>query len=203
VIRGGFVLEAMGLVAVALAISPHVTLPGLMPGFALFGIGYGFAASQLVNVILSDVARDKAGVAGAANTTGRQVGAALGVAVMGAVLSVGTIRHATAAIARSPLPPALRQQAADQVRARGVSFVPAAANAHDLDVLHRTMTSSLVAGARPALLFAAAVALAGAFVALLIPNPSPASPEVAAPVEVGTSDIANAEVVVLAEGGAW
>jgi hypothetical protein len=89
------------------------------------------------------------------------------------------------------------------VRARGVSFVPAAANAHDIDVLHRTMTSSLVAGARPALLFAAAVALAGAFVALLIPNPSPASPEVAAPVEVGTSDIANAEVVVLAEGGAW
>ena len=92
VIRLGLALEASGLVAVALAVSPGVTLAGLIPGFLLFGIGYGFASSQLVNVVLSDVSREKAGVASAANTTARQVGAALGVAVMGAVLSAETIR---------------------------------------------------------------------------------------------------------------
>ncbi len=203
VIRGGLVLESIGLVAVSLAVSQRVTLLGLLPGFALFGIGYGFASSQLVNVILSDVPRDKTGVAGAANTTGRQVGAALGVAVMGATLSVLTVHHASSALARSPLPAALRQRAADQIRARGVSFVPSAGNPHDLQVLQRTLTSSIVAGARPALLFAAAVALAGAFVALLIPNPTSPSTVAAAPVDVGPGEVGRAETVVLAEGGAW
>jgi EmrB/QacA subfamily drug resistance transporter len=202
VIRGGLVLESVGLVAVTLAVTPRVTMLGLIPGFALFGIGYGFAASQLVNVILSDVARDKAGVAGAANTTGRQVGAALGVAVMGAMLSVGAIRHATRSLAHSPLPVAVRQRAADQIRARGVSFVPSASNPHDLAVLRKTLTSSIFAGARPPLLFAAAVAFAGALVALLIPSSS-AHEDTTPPVDVAATDVAQAEAVVLAEGGGW
>jgi hypothetical protein len=203
VIRGGLVLEAIGLVAVAFAVSPHVTLLGLLPGFALFGVGYGFASSQLVNVILSDVARDKAGVAGAANTTGRQVGAALGVAVMGALLATRAVRHATAALARSPLPAAVRARAAGQVRAQGVSFVPSAVSPHDLAVLRHTLTASIAAGARPALLFAAAVALAGAAVALLIPDPASAEATTEPPVDEALGDVARAEAVVLAEGGAW
>jgi predicted MFS family arabinose efflux permease len=203
VVRGGLVLESVGLVGVALAVSPRVSLLGLLPGFAVFGIGYGFAASQLVNVILSDVPRDKAGVAGAANTTGRQVGAALGVAVMGALLSTQVVHNATHALARSSLPAAVRTRAAAQIRAQGVSYVPSASAPHDLAVLRHTMSASIASSARPALLFAAAVALAGAMVALLIPNPASTTAVPEPVVDEAVGDVARAEVVVLAEGGAW
>jgi hypothetical protein len=173
VIRLGLALESSGLVAVAFAVSPQVSLTRLLPGFFLFGVGYGFASSQLVNVVLSDVPRDKAGVASAANTTARQVGAALGVAVMGAILSAQTIRRATHAMTHSDLTAAVKNQATKQIRARGVSFVPPSGSApHDLAVLGKTMTSSISEGARPALLFAAALAFVGALVSLLIPDTS-------------------------------
>ena len=42
----------------------------LLPGFALFGIGIGFAGSQLNNVILSDVPAERSGAASGANTHG-------------------------------------------------------------------------------------------------------------------------------------
>ena len=90
-------LEAVGLVVVASMISPHTTLLALLPGMALFGLGVGFASSQLTNVILSDIDPEKAGVASGTNTTVRQVGAALGIAVIGSLLNAQTIKHAVRA----------------------------------------------------------------------------------------------------------
>jgi hypothetical protein len=70
-------------------------------------------------------------------------------------------------------------------------------------VLRHTLTASIATGARPALLFAAAVALAGALVALLIPNPTSTAAVHQPVVDEAVEDVARAEVVVLAEGGAW
>ena len=61
VVRIGLVLEALGLVAMVLAISPQLTFVSLLPGLVLFGIGIGFAGSQLTNVILSDIPNDRVG----------------------------------------------------------------------------------------------------------------------------------------------
>jgi NAD kinase len=92
---------------------------------------------------------------------------------MGAVLSAQTIRRATHAVAHSDLTAAVKTQATKEIRARGVSFVPpTGSSAHSLAVLGKTMTSSISDGARPALLFAATLALMGALVALLIPDTS-------------------------------
>ena len=101
-VRVGLVSETIGLVVVALSISPSMTFLDLLPGFILFGLGIGFATSQLTNVILSDVDLDKSGVASGANTTVRQVGAALGIAVIGSILTVQTIHHTTERVRASP-----------------------------------------------------------------------------------------------------
>jgi len=92
-VRIGLVLNAAGLIGMAIQLRPGVTFPELLPVFALFGVGIGLASSQLTNVILSDVDPDKAGVASGANSTVRQVGSALGVATMGAILASGELRH--------------------------------------------------------------------------------------------------------------
>src|SRR3954462_9440984 len=55
IVRIGLALEAIGLATVALAVSPTLTFWELLPGSVIFGIGVGFASSQLTNVILSDI----------------------------------------------------------------------------------------------------------------------------------------------------
>lgn len=91
IVRLGLVLNALGLLGMALLLREDVTFLQLAGPFALFGVGIGLAGSQLVNLILADVPAEKAGVASGANTTVRQVGSALGVAVMGAVLASGPL----------------------------------------------------------------------------------------------------------------
>ena len=52
----GLALEAIGLVLVAaLVVQPDVSFLALLPGMVVFGLGVGFASSQLTNVILSDI----------------------------------------------------------------------------------------------------------------------------------------------------
>jgi hypothetical protein len=55
------------------------------------------ASSQLTNVILSEVPRERAGSASGVATTNNALGAALGVALLGAVLRVGTFSDAGSA----------------------------------------------------------------------------------------------------------
>ncbi|MEY2463744.1 MAG: hypothetical protein QOH64_1882 [Acidimicrobiaceae bacterium] len=171
VVRYGLALEAVGLCAIAAVITPRLTLLSLMPGFALFGIGLGFASSQLTNVILSDIPKDHAGAASGANTTVRQIGAALGIAIIGSLLSTQTIRNAIDRVAGSTLPPGLKAQTIGQLHTSGVGFTPPSGiSAADATTLRTTIESSIAAGARPALLFAAAVVSIGAALSLLIPK---------------------------------
>jgi hypothetical protein len=55
------------------------------------------ASSQLTNVILSEVPRERAGSAGGVATTNNAVAAALGVAVLGAVLRLAALTDAHSA----------------------------------------------------------------------------------------------------------
>jgi EmrB/QacA subfamily drug resistance transporter len=174
VVRIGLVLEAVGLAVVALMISTHTTLLALFPGSALFGIGVGFASSQLTNVIQSDIDKAKAGVASGTNTTVRQVGAALGIAVIGSLLNAQTIKHAVRSVRTIALPHNVQTATIERIRAKGVNFAPLPGMPRAQGIaLTRALERSVVAGARPALLFAAAVVTLGAFLSLLIPDIGP------------------------------
>jgi hypothetical protein len=52
----------------------------------VYGIGVGFATAQLTSIVLSDVPVERSGIASGANSTLRQVGSALGIAVLGTIL---------------------------------------------------------------------------------------------------------------------
>ncbi len=193
VVRTGLVFEAVGLVVVALMISPHTTLLALVPGSVLFGIGVGFASSQLTNVILSEVDRDKAGVASGTNTTVRQVGAALGIAVIGSLLNAQAIRHAVRAVrASARISASVKAATIASIRAKGVNYAPAAgAPRGEVHALTQALQTSVVSGARPALLFAAGVVALGALLSLLIPTYGPPPPAATAPgVEPGEIAVA-------------
>ncbi len=84
VITIGMALEALSLLWMSQIIA--VDGPSLIPPLILYGIGLGLAIAQLANVVLSDIPANKAGAASGANNTLRQLGASLGIAIIGAVL---------------------------------------------------------------------------------------------------------------------
>ena len=86
VVSLGMALEAVGIVATTFLIS--TTVSGFMLAIPLFvyGIGVGFATAQLTSIVLSDVPVESSGIASGANSTLRQVGSALGIAILGTVL---------------------------------------------------------------------------------------------------------------------
>ncbi len=175
VVRIGLTLEVLGLATVAFAISPDVSFMSLLPGFVLFGGGIGFAVAQLTNVVLSDVPADRSGSASGANSTVRQMGAALGIAVVGTLLTTLTIRHAVDAInGASELPPDVKATVITGVRAGGVSFdATSVGSPGAATTVRHALDAAVTAGARPALFFAAGVVAIGTMVSFLIPNVGP------------------------------
>ena len=174
-VQVGLVSETIGLVVVALAIRPSMSFLDLLPGFVLFGMGVGFATSQLTNVILSDVDLDKSGVASGANTTVRQVGAALGIAVIGSILTVQTIQHTTERVRASPGRLCTGQGAVGGCDPGGRAQLPASPGhaAREAAALSRALDQGVADGARFALFFAAGLVTIGSFLSLLIPPVGP------------------------------
>lgn len=83
----GLGLEVLGIAIAALVLSPTVS-PWLLAGIlAAYGFGTGLASAQLASVVLAQVPLNRSGMASAAQSTFRQIGSAIGVALAGTVLA--------------------------------------------------------------------------------------------------------------------
>ncbi|HEY4333476.1 MAG TPA: hypothetical protein VGM78_12925, partial [Ilumatobacteraceae bacterium] len=158
-----------------ISVTPGVTFWTILPGLALFGIGVGFASSQLTSVILAEIEFGRSGVASAATSTSRQMGSAFGVAVIGSIITVQTTNRAIAALRHSSqLVGDARSEVIAGVRALGPNYVPSAAlSAADVKAAQETLTKALATGTQIALLFATVVVFLGAFLSFLIPRGAP------------------------------
>jgi len=86
-LSAGAAMCAGGLMLVDL--DADTSLGWLLVSYLVFGLGFGLVNAPIANTALSGMPRSQAGVAAAVASTSRQVGAALGVAVVGSVLSSG------------------------------------------------------------------------------------------------------------------
>lgn len=93
----GLVLELIGVGVLAVLLTDHSSLLLIAGLLVVYGIGLGLAAAQLTSTVLSQVPADQSGQGSATQSTVRQVGSALGTAVIGAVLSQG-ITHQLAGV---------------------------------------------------------------------------------------------------------
>jgi EmrB/QacA subfamily drug resistance transporter len=89
-VRFGVLLELVGVVATAFAIGANSGWGWVAPGLLIYGIGVGFATAQLTGVIMIDVPQSKAGQGSGSQSTVRQIGSALGIAVIGTTLFTAT-----------------------------------------------------------------------------------------------------------------
>ena len=74
-------------------ISDSTPFSWLFAAYVAFGIGFGFVNAPITNAAVSGMPRAQAGVASAIASTSRQIGATLGVAVVGALVTskIGTV----------------------------------------------------------------------------------------------------------------
>jgi EmrB/QacA subfamily drug resistance transporter len=81
----GLTLQAVGLAWLALVARASTPYPDLVPGFILAGIGMGLTFAPSATAVLADMAPDDHATASSTNSTIREIGVALGVAVLVAV----------------------------------------------------------------------------------------------------------------------
>ena len=85
-VRIGVALEMVGVAGVALVASQSGGWFAVAPFLLIYGIGVGLATAQLTGVIMVDVPVQKIGQASGSQSTVRQIGSALGIAVLGSIL---------------------------------------------------------------------------------------------------------------------
>src|SRR5437660_1784879 len=89
--------ELAGALAAAAVVSADVGWVTVASALVLFGLGAGLASSQLTNIILSEVPRERAGSVSGIATITNALGAALGIAIIGSVLRAGVLADAVSA----------------------------------------------------------------------------------------------------------
>ena len=119
VLQLGMLLEVIGIAWLGFAISTTVTGWMLAPGLFLYGMGVGFATAQLTGVILSEVPVAESGQASAVQSTARQVGAAIGTAILGTVLIVSLGTTVQSELEARGLPTAQAEEVANVVANSG------------------------------------------------------------------------------------
>ena len=110
VVTTGMALEALGILATTLLINADLDARLLLIPLFFYGIGVGFATAQLTSIVLSDVPAQRSGLASGTNSTVRQVGSALGIAILGTILFTVLVDQTAANLADVPgLPPAAQE----------------------------------------------------------------------------------------------
>ena len=96
VVRTGLALEALAVGGLALSLSLSVSTWVIAVLLFVYGFGVGFATAQLTSLLLADVPVDESGQASGLQSSVRQLGSALGVALLGGFL-IGQLASATRA----------------------------------------------------------------------------------------------------------
>ncbi|MEO8287895.1 MAG: MFS transporter [Chloroflexota bacterium] len=176
VVSAGMLIEAVSIFLLGFVLSVDVSLMTLIPVLVLYGIGVGLAIAQLTNITLSDIPMQYAGVASGANNTVRQVGAAIGVAVLGAIFSAQIASTGKSELAASNAIPAPIKSAIETALDNGSAtdtsqYSGDAANSPLGTAISGIVNDAITAGTRDAAFAAGFFVLMGALSSLLIPNP--------------------------------
>jgi EmrB/QacA subfamily drug resistance transporter len=116
----GVAIFSVGLVTLALRASVDGGYMSVLPGLLVIGLGMGLTMTPSTAAITETLPSDKQGVASALNDTSREVGGAVGVALLGSVLSSGYQSSMEPAL--EGLPPEVAHPASEGI---GGAFVAA------------------------------------------------------------------------------
>jgi EmrB/QacA subfamily drug resistance transporter len=182
VVRVGLGTEAVAVAGLAITLSADISGWLIAAWLFLYGIGVGMATAQLTSVILADIPVNESGQASGLQSTFRQLGSALGVAILGSLL-IGTLGRSTEAqLTAAGMPEQAATQATEVVTSSAGAVIPtlqanpataAAGDAAAAGMIHASKVTTGVAAAIITLGLAATWALPPTPPAPAAPNPGP------------------------------
>ncbi len=178
VVRVGLALETVAIAGLAVTLS--TTVPGAVIALWLFvyGVGVGMATAQLTSVILVEVPVAESGQASGFQTTVRQLGSALGVALLGGLLITTMTSQTSTRMAESALTPAQRDQVVSLVHTTAGAGIPALAADPALAPAQADAEEALVQASRVTTAVAAGILAVGLAATLALPPlPGDAEPQ--------------------------
>lgn len=181
----GLALAALGMVAL-LPVDEGWSWPALLPGLVLAGVGVGLANPALGTAAVDGIPPERSGMAAGATNTARQLGNALGIVALAAVLQAAAFGSARQAVGGAGPE---RRDLLDRL-AGGDLPGALAVGGPDPSAIVALYESAQTDGIRLALAVAATVAVVGAAVTTFLMRPttapSPIAPPPTEPVEVPT-----------------
>ncbi|HXP54305.1 MAG TPA: MFS transporter [Streptosporangiaceae bacterium] len=185
IIPAGMVLMGAGLLDFSTA-GVHTGYPALAVAVAIMGAGMGLVMAPASNTIMTTVPAHQAGAGSAINDTIREVGGALGVAIVGSLAAAVYRSHLSTALHAAHVPAAVTKVATGSVAAaNAVGARVGGASGHQLvAAAHSAYVTAMADGMR----VAAAVAVIAAVISYLALAPrrgaTAAAPEPAEAPEV-------------------
>jgi EmrB/QacA subfamily drug resistance transporter len=185
VIPAGMVLMGIGLLDLATA-GVHTSYPPLAIAVAIMGAGMGLVMAPASDTIMTTVPAHQAGAGSAINDTIREVGGALGVAIVGSLSAAVYRSHLTGLLAGAHLPAAVTSAAAGSVAAADAAGAQAggAGGQQLVAAAHSAFVTAMADGMRVAAVVAMVAAVASFFAlasrrphrsAAAAPAPAPAA----------------------------
>ncbi|MCW2901957.1 MAG: drug resistance transporter, EmrB/QacA subfamily [Streptosporangiaceae bacterium] len=122
VVQIGMALEVVAVLAIGLTLHTGTTGLQLAPWMLVYGVGLGLASSQLTNVSLADVPRGHSGQASGTQSTARQIGSALGIAIIGTVFATSLSHAMLGRLEGTRVPQGQRAALAHELRTTAGTF---------------------------------------------------------------------------------
>jgi EmrB/QacA subfamily drug resistance transporter len=171
-LRTGMVLEVIGIIGLGIALTPDGDGWQITPWLIVYGLGVGFATSQLAGIALSQVPVQQSGSASGAQSTARQLGAAVGTAVLGATLLAG-LGSTTSALTERGIDQATAVEVTELMRGTAGTALPGLADEPDGEILVAGATEGFSQAIQITSWVAAAAVSVGLFATLLLPEVNP------------------------------
>lgn len=169
VLQLGMALEAVGIIGLGFAMSTTVTGWQMAPWLFVYGMGVGFATAQLTGVILSEVPVAESGQASAVQSTSRQVGAAIGTAIIGATLIFG-LGSVASQLEDRGIPAEQAAQVSNAVASSAGQAIPGLAEAPGGDVLVEGASAGFADAIKLVAWVAGGFVFVGLLMSLLLPK---------------------------------
>jgi predicted MFS family arabinose efflux permease len=171
VVMLGFAVEVVSLLALTPVLSTAATGWSLSLPLFFYGLGLGLATAQLTSAILIDIPPRQSGQASGMQSTVRQVGSALGIAILGTLLVVGLGARTEARLEElGTLPEDAGAAIADLVRTTAGAALPGIREMPDSGPVVEVIEDAFVASARTVALAAAGFITVGLAAASRLPQ---------------------------------
>jgi EmrB/QacA subfamily drug resistance transporter len=175
VVRVGLLAEALAILGLGLSVGLSINAWAIAGWLFVYGMGVGMATAQLTGVILADVPINESGQASGLQSTVRQLGSALGVALLGTLfISTLATTLSSSLATHSSLTTSQQASVVSVVQNSAGAVIPQLGSITGQPGLQAVAESSIVTATRETVLTAAGVILLGLLATLALPGaPTP------------------------------